>query len=416
MAFTGKLTGSGVSASNDDGVFSNVGGPLAVVAREGAAGPGPNLGPTAIFQNFNGSPLALSALNASGTIAFRGNISDSSVFPSTSSGIFTRANGTTTLIARSSDSGPGPNLGPGIIFGQLGGPVINAAGNVAFDGNLFGGGVTFTDDSVIFSNTGGTLAVVAREGPAGPGPNLAVGVDFSSFEAPVLNAAGEVAFVGTLVGSGVDSTNDKGIFTSVDGTLVSVARTGSGGPGPNVGENVNFSNFFGAPVLNASGETAFVGLLAGDGVNATNDQGIWANVGGTLMKIVREGDLFDVDPGPSTDLRTISSVNLTGNSGGEDGRRSSFNDAGLLTLRSVSLAAQQASSPRWSPVPPVPATSTPTATSMAATFLCGRGSSIGDLADWQANYGVGSLTASHRRAGANSGLGPAFDSRGFVGV
>ncbi|TWU27403.1 beta strand repeat-containing protein [Bythopirellula polymerisocia] len=388
IVFTGKLTGSGISAANDDVVFSNIGGTLAAVAREGTAGPGPNLGPTAIFQNFSGSPLGVSALNASGTIAFRGNISDNSLSPSTSTGIFTHANGTTVLVARSANSGPGPNLGPGIIFGQLGGSVINAAGNVAFDGNLFGGGVTFTDDSVIFSNTGGTLAVVAREGPAGPGPNLAVGVNFGSFEAPVLNAAGELAFMGTLVGTGVDSTNDKGIFTSVGGTLISVARTGSAGPGPNVGENVNFSNFFGAPVLNASGETAFVGLLTGDGVNATNDQGIWANVGGALVKIVRKGDLFDVDPGPRMDLRTISSVNLTGNSGGEDGRRSSLNDAGLLTFALSFTGGSGGIFTAMVPSPAGPGDFDLDGDVDGRDFLVWqRNPCVGNLTDWQANYG-----------------------------
>ncbi len=330
MAFTSKLTGSPVDTPNDEGIFSNVGGTVAVVAREGAGGPGPNLGPNATFHDTSGNTFDPPVLNAVGTMAFKARVTE---FGGSTSGVFVHANGTTTPIARTNNGGPGPNLGANVIFGQLGDPVINAADNVAFSCNLFGGEVTSADDAAIFSNTGGSLAVVAREGPAGPGPNLAAGVNFSTFNAPVINAAGEVAFMASLAGSGVDSTNDEGIFTNVGGTLAAVARTGIGGPGPNVGDGVVFSNFLlSVPVFHAAGQVAFVGVITGNGVTAANDQGIWTNIGGTLTKIVREGDLFNVDPGPGVDLRTISNLLLFGNSGGEDGRPWSFNDSGVLTF------------------------------------------------------------------------------------
>ncbi|MEM6459340.1 MAG: choice-of-anchor tandem repeat NxxGxxAF-containing protein [Planctomycetota bacterium] len=107
----------------------------------------------------------------------------------------------------------------------------------------------------------------------------------------------------------------------------------TGDPAPGTAAGVNYSSFS-APVLNGSGQTAFRGGLTGAGVDSTNDSGIWAtDPDGLLTLIIRTGDLFDVDDDPVLeDLRTVSSVNLFTNSGGEDGRFNSFNDAGQLAF------------------------------------------------------------------------------------
>ena len=57
------------------------------------------------------------------------------------------------------------------------------------------------------------------------------------FRGPVINDAGQVAFRANLAGSGVDSTNNQGIWSEGSGSLALVARTGSAAPGAPDGVN-----------------------------------------------------------------------------------------------------------------------------------------------------------------------------------
>ncbi len=63
--------------------------------------------------------------------------------------------------------------------------------------------------------------------------------------------------------------------------------------------------------LSNRGQMAFFGRLAGAGVTAANNEGIWAqDPGGTLRLIVRSGEMLDVDDGPGVDLRTVKSIGV----------------------------------------------------------------------------------------------------------
>lgn len=338
VAFLGILTGTGVDSTNSQGIWTNAGGTLAVVARSGSDGPGPNVGVGVEF-----SLLDQPFINAAGEIAFLGRVTGAGVDATNNTGIWTNAGGTLSVAARTGTDGPGPNVGAGVQFSAMRDPAINDAGEVAFLGFLTGTGVDNTNRTGIWTNAGGALAVVARSGSDGPGPNLGAGVEFSgflsllSFEPQAFNAAGEVAFRALLNGTGVDSTNNQGIWTNVGGTLSAVARTGSDGPGPGLDPGVHFA-FFDAPILNATGEVAFLGGLTGTGVDSTNDQGLWTNAGGSLEVIVREGDLFDVDPTDGVDLRTILSIGFFSGSFDDDAEDDSrqlygFSDSGRLAFR-----------------------------------------------------------------------------------
>ncbi|HEY3391443.1 MAG TPA: choice-of-anchor tandem repeat NxxGxxAF-containing protein, partial [Lacipirellulaceae bacterium] len=142
------------------------------------------------------------------------------------------------------------------------------------------------------------------------------------------------AFPAKLTGSGLDDTNNTGIWAESSGSLKLVARAGDRAPG--TPDGVQFGRMTGitVPTLNAAGQVAFVGTLAGSGVDTSNDLGIWAtDVNGSLWLIAREGEQLEVAP---SDFRTIRSVSFgrfevggTG-SGNEDGRPSGFNDRGQL--------------------------------------------------------------------------------------
>src|SRR5207253_490978 len=96
-------------------------------------------------------------------------------------------------------------------------------GHTAFGGLLTGSGVDSTNSEGIWSEGTGTLSLVARGGMAAPG--TVDGVTFGSsvgnpFSSPSINAAGQTVFSARLTGSGVDSTNNKGIWaTDINGIL-----------------------------------------------------------------------------------------------------------------------------------------------------------------------------------------------------
>ncbi|MCH8839967.1 MAG: PEP-CTERM sorting domain-containing protein, partial [Planctomycetes bacterium] len=208
------------------------------------------------------------------------------------------------------------------------------AGQTAFLGLLTGTGVDGTNNHGIWSEGGGAgLALVAREGDSAPGTPS--GVNFRGFCCVrVLNGAGQTAFLGTLTGTGVTSSNDRGIWSEGGGAgLALVAREGDSAPGTPSGVNFRTFNIPNIPVLNGAGQTAFLGFLTGTGVDFTNDHGIWAeDLSGSLSLVARAGDLLDIDDGPGVDLRTISDLIFTADSGNEDGRANGFNDLGQLVF------------------------------------------------------------------------------------
>ena len=119
--------------------------------------------------------------------------------------------------------------------------MLNNAGQTAFRAGLTGSGVDSTNDRGIWSEGSGSLALVARSGSQAPGTPSGVNFDAASIRSPVLNDAGQTAFRAGLTGSGVDSTNNQGIWSEGSGSLALVARSGSQAPGTPSG--VNFSGF-----------------------------------------------------------------------------------------------------------------------------------------------------------------------------
>lgn len=78
-------------------------------------------------------------------------------------------------------------------------PSINSAGNVAFHGSMsqFFGGVTSEDNSGLWSEGGGSLDLLVREGDQAPGASNGVVFDFFDDDL-ILNDQGRVAFVAAL--------------------------------------------------------------------------------------------------------------------------------------------------------------------------------------------------------------------------
>lgn len=331
VAFLATVAGPGVDFGNDTGIWSTDGnGILNLVAREGDQAPDTLAG--TVFD-----VVTQPVINAAGTVAFRGRLRGPGITGANSTGIWaTDGMSTASLIVRAGDAAPVTPAG--VVFAQvLGIADINAAGEIAFDGILRGPDVTPANISGIFvADIVGNLRLVVRRGD--PAPGTPPGVAFGGFETPVINAAGNIAVRGTLVGPGISLENGSGVWGPDEpGSLRLVARAGDPAPGTPAGTVFRSA---GTPVVNATGGVAFLGLLTGPDVTPDNFTGFWGpDEEGNLGLIVRKGDLVELSPGNSLPL---IATGFHRNSGNEDGRISGLSDSGQTVSRAILPNFQEA--------------------------------------------------------------------------
>jgi len=265
-------------------------------------------------------------LNASGAVSFRSTIGR----PDGSGGyaLFAGIPGGIHLVACKGDEAVGIAT-EGVAFLDFSKPKMNAVGEVAFNSWLSGPGIDTGNDSGIWVETGGTLALRVREGNDAPGTGASFG-HFGYWEHPVIDNQGRVAFKTELTGAEVSDDNDMSIWAERDG-LQLVAREGDQAPGTESG--TCFQGFHDDWLFNGLGKIAFLAQLCGPDVTEHNDAGIWRWVNGQLDLVVREGDQLEVNPG---DFRTIASVygtaQLFGPRTNLANEPTNFNDAGDLLI------------------------------------------------------------------------------------
>jgi hypothetical protein len=322
-SFWANLSGNGVNNTNDWGVWSGISGSLDLVVRSGNPAPGTPDGVK--FDSF----FFQTGFNDAGQVAFYAFLAGDGVNPSNDNGIWSEGSGTLSLVARTGSQAPGAPAG--VTFRDFFVPVeINNAGHTAFHAWLAGDGINETNDEGLFSEGSGELELVARSGS--PAPDTPSGVNFGAFSFnvsswPSLNDAGQITFRGNLTGSGINSTNNLGIWAGENDSLKLVARTGNLAPG--TGAGVRFSDLS-RPTLNSAGQTAFRAFLTGSGVFSGNNLGIWAtDTSGALQLVVRTGTPLEVTPGV---IRTISDLAFVTDTGNSDGRASGFNNLGQLVF------------------------------------------------------------------------------------
>ncbi|MGE3108321.1 MAG: choice-of-anchor tandem repeat NxxGxxAF-containing protein [Phycisphaerales bacterium] len=176
-----------------------------------------------------------------------------------------------------------------VLFDFLDQPVV-AGRCVAFRSTLAGSGINDENNMglwVDLNDGGASPMLVARLGS--PAPGAGAGVVFASMPlTPALSESGLTAFLATVSGTGVTPQNDAGIWRGGPGNLVLIARTGS--PVPDQ-PGALFRAFSGALSLNRRGDLLIRAHLAGDGIDPTNDGGLWlSNQFGALQRIAGDGD------------------------------------------------------------------------------------------------------------------------------
>jgi hypothetical protein len=295
----------------------------------------PGLPNGVMFGSFNvgvhGGNTVGGELNDAGQTAFRSTLNGAGVDATNDLAIWSEGGGSLGLVARTGDQAPG--MTSGVLYGSVSMARLNDAGQTAFIATLTGSGVDPSNDQSVWSDRSGSLALVSREGDQAPG--TPAGVRFGSIDSPwplVLNNAGQTAFKRSLSGTGVDSTNNVGIWSEGSGGLALVARSGDQAPGTPGG--VNFTGFSTANMnLNDAGQTAFQASLTG-----VNNRGIFAGDSGSLRTVALRGEHAPGTPptnqyfvgfSTSTDLNNAGQVSFAGNI---------FNLTGVWSEGSGSLA------------------------------------------------------------------------------
>ena len=213
------------------------------------------------------------------------------------------------VLARAGADGPlGPGLGPGVSFSSLASPELADNGVVFTGAGLSNGGSTIA----VISPAGIDIAAMTgTEGPLGP---ALPGHRFDSVGSPQHLADGDLVFGGRVdppFDFNFGNEQDTGLWLIEDGgppEPLLLADT-EAGFGPGVEVKTVLDNFG----TNERGDVVVRVRLVGPGVIVQqNDEALIALVDGEQLPIVREGDLFDVDPGPAEDLRTISGLSPSG--------------------------------------------------------------------------------------------------------
>jgi PEP-CTERM motif len=233
----GNVAFWGAGTGQQQGIYTNVGGILNVVADRNTAIPGGT-------GSFTDSSFRLFPSLDNGNVAF-----STSNLTTGQRGIYTNVGGVLNVVVDTNTAIPG-GIGN---FTFLNLPSLSN-GNVAFLGRDSMG------QDGIYTNIGGSLNVVADRNTAIPGGtgNFAV---FRNF--PSLNNE-SVAFIGGSVGQ-------LGVYTNLGGVLNVVANTNT----PIPGGTGNFTGFGRFTSLNN-------GTLAFQGFGAAKQQGIYSNLNGVL--------------------------------------------------------------------------------------------------------------------------------------
>ncbi len=179
---------------------------------------------------------------------------------------------------------------------------INNTGRVVFPGKRrisVADGITAANQFGIWFHNGTVLSVIAAGHSSGfsqPAPGIA-GATFLKPTSPVLNDLNRIAFLSTIQGPGVDSTNNNTLYLSNSTTSTLLVRTGqaqSTGFGPQGVDPAATFNSIGGPALGNVGSVSHVAFTGGltvglGGVTASTDTGVWSHNSTVARLVAREG-------------------------------------------------------------------------------------------------------------------------------
>lgn len=202
----------------------------------------------------------------------------------------------TTIATTAQEGVYGPQLGPGVTFASFGSPQLNANGQVAFQGSLLG--TTTSNDQGIWLADAGRIRPIARVGTDGLlGSGEGSGVTFTRYNlgSVTLNNAGQVAFSAVIE----RSPDYQGLWLNSGVGNINKAIVRSDGPlGPNLGAGIEFTPSLSVSGLSDAGEIVFRGNVNQTDPVAGGQAGIWriGSVGGP-QPLARVGTTGPLGPG-----------------------------------------------------------------------------------------------------------------------
>lgn len=293
VIFQGRIAGENIGQTNNGGVWIYKEGsllfvppaagvdPLSSPDGKGTAAPGTGQGvvfrPNKLRRN--------DWIYGSRRVAYAARLDGPGVDKSNDSGIWLKDRGSVVLVARTGV--PMQYEGSRVVFYSLGHAVSSGVGPIVF--YAYSREIDEAHNCrSLWSGMLGSLSRVARGGDTAPGTDAR----FNNFHAFGINESGQVTFIASFSGPGGGGSTDRGIWSENDDGFKLIARTGSEAPGTDKG--VVFKSL-GRSVLNGAGQTAFMGTLAGPGIDTSNDRGIWAtDPKGDLKLIARVGGMLEV--------------------------------------------------------------------------------------------------------------------------
>jgi hypothetical protein len=211
-----------------------------------------------------------------------------------------------------------------------GGAGVGGEGGLAFIGTLKRRtgvpAVGRTNNEGVWETSSGALSLVVRKGQT-------IGSQIKKFSRNELlhSANGETAVKVTLIGAGVDTSNNEAVWSSLGGGTM-VVRDGDT-PTDETGAEVSDGSVIKTIQQiagNGNGDVAYTAILDG-GASGTN-QGLWYYDASTskTSKLLRKGDILTID---ETDYTVSKTTIVKAASGGRDGHARAMNDAGEVAAQ-----------------------------------------------------------------------------------
>jgi hypothetical protein len=181
-----------------------------------------------------------------------------------------------------------PGITDGLKLGSMF-PAVGPTDSLAVSGILYRDGSSAAVATGLWAGHPGNVSLVARSGTPAPGTAVDF-LDNPSFSPNLtVNRRGAIAFPALLEGNGVDSTNNAGIWAGTSSDLSLVTRAGD--PAPGTGPGVNFIGQPAYALINANDRVLFPAHLVGPGTNGSNNYGLWMSRPGQAAELVaRNGD------------------------------------------------------------------------------------------------------------------------------
>ncbi len=319
-AFESTLTGTGLTAANDIGIFADDNtGNLQLVAQTGQAALLTNTGTgTATFVSL-GNPL----YNNSEWVAFGGQLKvvAGQATAATELGVWCNSTGSLTLVAR--EGSPAPNTTPGTTlstfsaFDSVGLSDVGTVIAATLAANTAAGVTTATNFGIWEGTTPANLALELRTGQVVSADQSGVSKTISKLTylssqtlvggqtRNFASDSGDLALGATFTDKTTGIVEVTGISNFTGGTASVVVSTDAAVPVPGV-TGATYSAFS-SPIINNNDNVAFEATLAtlSGVVTTTTNAGIWADDNtGTLQLVARSGN--SVAPGTTASFVTFS--------------------------------------------------------------------------------------------------------------